>query len=1016
MNTSVISPSGLEILPSLHAREDYKRTPFVDHRLELSTAAKQHIQGMPTPWGWPGLSEALYYRSYSREMKNGKQETWADTTIRYIEGVLSIKKDFHLKRRLPWDEGRWRAYGAEMAFAAMDFQWSPPGRGIWAMGTDYVYERGAASLTNCAYVHLDVGDDLAHALGWAMDMLMCGAGVGFGVSSKHVPCQKPWGTPVVYDIPDTREGWIESYELLVRSYLNGSRPIIFTYGRIRPEGSPLKGIGGTASGPGPLIQIHGWVREAFERYLAGDFGATRLKADLANFLGVCVSMGGIRRSSEILLGSIHDDEFINLKNYDLSPERGAWGWASNNTVVLKEHEDFLALPKISDGMRRNGEPGIANLLNMQKYARFGREKPDKADGLNPCQAAWAPVLTPEGIRLFEDITVGSIIWSGQRWTKVVQKVMTGVKPVFAYKTRAGTFYGTKEHRIIQEGERVEVQDASTIDVSSGPLAEASPTDPQDVMDGMMLGDGTVHQASGNLIYLLVGNKDHDYFSSEIKDLFIEDRSRGFASKKDGIQAWIVKTTVKPSELPATYKRQVPERFYKGSSAKVRGFLRGLFTANGSVVGKESGSRVTLKASSFIVIEAVQEMLSSLGIRSYYTTNKAHDVEFENGTYLCRESYDLNVSADRHLFADLIGFLQPYKTQRLAASIKPKSQVHGRKDSFEIVSVEPRGEQEVYDITVEAAEHTYWTGGLLVSNCGEICLEPFETCIVNNTYPSRCKSFGEFARAARYATAYNSIITLLPYHRPETNQIVGRNRRIGVSIAGLADWLHATSDEHVTRALRDVYKQVRDENEKLALEAGIPPSIRLTTMKPDGSVAKLPGVSEGAHAHKFPFSIRRMSVKKDHPIVPILKAAGYPWEPTATQPHLEVNFEFPISAPDGARTTKTQTIWEQLSIAVMMQREWADNAVSITGEFDPVTEGEDVVRATGRSIPMLKSFSVLPRSAGVYKQMPYEEITKEEFEKRRSVLKPLDMSGFHGDGEDERFCQGGLCTTPIAPKH
>ena len=996
-----------EIVPSAWAMEDFKRTPFVDHRLTLDSSVLGSMRSMPAPWGWTGLSEALYYRSYSRQKANGAQEAWPDTVVRFVEGVLSVRKDHCLKRRLPWDDGEWRDYGAKMAEAAARFDWSPPGRGLWAMGTDYVYERGAAALINCAYVHLDSGRDLAHCLGWGMDMLMCGAGVGFGVTSKPVSISAPSGQTLVYDVRDTRESWVESYELLVRSYLSGSNPIEFRYGRIRKEGLPLKGIGGSASGPDPLIKIHTWARESLERYMRGDFGATRLKADLANFLGVCVSMGGIRRSSEILLGSIHDDEFLSLKDYEIHPERCGWGWASNNTVLLETHEDFLAIPRIAEGVRRNGEPGVANLVTMRKFARFGREFSDAAIGLNPCQPAWATLLTPDGIRTMGEVSVGDVIWSGQRWTKVTRKIPTGVKQVFAYKTRAGTFYGTENHRVVQEGEKVEVKDAEAIDVTTCYQRVMGEIDPHDVMDGLVFGDGSKHKASNDLVYLTVGKDDHDWLASEVGNLFIEDRSVSFASGKSSeceIQAWVVETTLSGDEVPKTYERVVPDRFVQGSSGKVRGFLRGLFSANGSVVG---GCRATLKASSFAVVEAVQAMLSSLGIRSYHTVNKAHDVEFDNGNYLCRESYDVNISGDRAKFLTLIGFIQQYKVEKLEATLRA---VHRVKGTFEIVERTPLGEESVYDITVDAPEHTYWTGGLLVSNCGEITLESFETCIVDNIYPSRCEGWDRLAQAARFATFYNSTVALLPTHRVETNRIVSRNRRIGVSIAGLADWLTATSDEKVTRSLRDVYKVIRSENDMRAQEAGVPSSIRVSTVKPDGSVAKLPGVSEGVHAHKFPFAIRRMSVKRSHPIIPLLQAAGYPCEPTATQPDLEVTFEFPISAPNGARTVKDQTIWEQLSIAVMMQREFSDNSVSITGEFDPETEGEDVVRALARNIPMLKSFSVLPRSTEFYKQMPYEEISREEFERRKAAVKPIDWSSFHGDGEDERFCVGGMCHT------
>jgi len=95
----------------------------------------------------------------------------------------------------------------------------------------------------------------------------------------------------------------------------------------------------------------------------------------------------LRRSAEISLGDVHDEDFINLKNYDVNPERSNIGWMSNNSVVLKadgDYEDFSYIPEMARRIRDNGEPGMINLYNIQKYGRLGKELPDKATMVNPC--------------------------------------------------------------------------------------------------------------------------------------------------------------------------------------------------------------------------------------------------------------------------------------------------------------------------------------------------------------------------------------------------------------------------------------------------------------------------------------------------------------------------------------------------------------------------------------------------------------------------------------------------------
>jgi ribonucleotide reductase, class II len=421
----------------------------------------------------------------------------------------------------------------------------------------------------------------------------------------------------------------------------------------------------------------------------------------------------VHNSAIIMFGEGDDESFLNLKNPTLNKEAmNGWRWAANNSIFAKVGMDYTRTAAIT---QKAGEPGFMWLDNAKKYGRMGELADDsRVAGFNPCQPAWAPVLTQSGIRTIGDIDAGAVVWSGKQWTRVTKKWSTGIKPVIAYKTRAGTFYGTENHRVVQDGEKIEVKDAEGIDIAPmNPefIELIEDIDTRDVMDGLVLGDGTVHKASNDLVLLIVGENDKDYFSSEVAPHLIKHRP----GVKDGY--WDIDTTIRATELPKTYERKIPDRFKRGSVAKVRGFLRGLFSANGSVVGNS----VRLKASSPSVIEDAQQMLSSIGIRSFYTINKEHD---------CKESYDLNIGPDRQLFRDSVGFIQDYKTKKLdiicdRPGKRPKT-------TFEITERVALGEHEVFDITVEAEEHTYWTGGLLVSNCAEISLESYELCVGGRT--------------------------------------------------------------------------------------------------------------------------------------------------------------------------------------------------------------------------------------------------------------------------------------------
>jgi len=151
---------------------------LVTERYHLPEDVKEKLRERPVAWGFGPLSQAVYMRTYSRIKEDGTQEGWADTIIRVVEGVMSIRKHQYetvLNKR--WDNSRWNAVAEELAIAMFEMKLLPPGRGLWAMGTEYVYERGSHALNNCGSVEVD--GSLAGAARWLMDSLMCGVGVGF---------------------------------------------------------------------------------------------------------------------------------------------------------------------------------------------------------------------------------------------------------------------------------------------------------------------------------------------------------------------------------------------------------------------------------------------------------------------------------------------------------------------------------------------------------------------------------------------------------------------------------------------------------------------------------------------------------------------------------------------------------------------------------------------------------------------------------------------------------------------
>jgi len=339
----------------------------------------------PVPWGFGALSWVVYQRTYSR---HGEQ--WWQTCRRVIEGMFTVQRVHCLSRGLPWDEQRARRDAEEAYRRLWRFQWTPPGRGLWIMGTRFLYERGGAALNNCGFVSTkDLGSDFAGPFLWMFRMSMLGVGVGFDTAGKgQVTIRRPQRTDAPHVIGDSREGWTEALERLLNAYVGrATLPSKWDTSQIRPKGAPLKSFGGMASGPAPLeamLRDLGTLLDAYE----GRPADARLIVDAMNLAGRCVVAGGIRRSAQIAFGDADDAQFLALK--DDAEKVRAYRWVSNNSIFATRGMDYG--PALRHTVR-HGEPGFFWLANARRFGRLAdgpNERDGPAAGSNPCveQTLW----------------------------------------------------------------------------------------------------------------------------------------------------------------------------------------------------------------------------------------------------------------------------------------------------------------------------------------------------------------------------------------------------------------------------------------------------------------------------------------------------------------------------------------------------------------------------------------------------------------------------------------------------
>jgi adenosylcobalamin-dependent ribonucleoside-triphosphate reductase len=367
----------------------------------LSEDFVNKYNNVPAPFGFSdagsnSLGEVTFIRTYSRVKEDGTKERWHEVCRRVIEGMYSVQKNHAKDNRLPWNDNKAQKSAQEAFQRMFELKWTPPGRGLWAFGTPMTMEkRNSASLQNCAMVSTrDIDrNDPGALFAWVMDALMLGIGVGFDTigQDKQMPIYAPTEPASIYEIPDTREGWVESVRLLINSFLRQNQPIQeFNYDLIRPLGAPIKGFGGVASGPAPLIDLHTRIRNVIGSR-AGEVLDSRAIVDIVNLIGTCVVSGNVRRSATLALGSPGDDGFINLKNPEVFPERNSydpekpgWAWMSNNSIAAEvgtKYEDYVDL--IAD----NGEPGFIWLDVARNFGRLADPadgKDSRIMGFNPC--------------------------------------------------------------------------------------------------------------------------------------------------------------------------------------------------------------------------------------------------------------------------------------------------------------------------------------------------------------------------------------------------------------------------------------------------------------------------------------------------------------------------------------------------------------------------------------------------------------------------------------------------------
>lgn len=649
---------------------------------KLSDSFINNYKRKRAPFGFNGLGELVYMRTYSRLKPDGKNEMWWETVKRVVEGTFNMQKRHIDSHSLGWNPWKAQHSAQEMYDRIFTMKFLPPGRGLWAMGTPLTEERGLfAALNNCAFVSTEnIKDDLAAPFTFLMDASMLGVGVGFdtlGAGKLIVKGSNANRQTETYQIPDTRQGWVESLRLQLESHFLGTAPVEFDYSKIREAGVAIAGFGGVSSGPAPLKDLHDKVDEILGNSAGEPISITAI-VDIMNLIGKCVVAGNVRRTAEIVFGDADSQEYLDLKNYEVNPHRAEYGWTSNNSIFAELGMDYT---EACERVKLNGEPGFAWLENMQNYSRMNN----------------------------------------------------------------GPDY--KDHRV------------------------------------------------------------------------------------------------------------------KGGNP-----------------------------------------------------------------------------------------------------------------------------------------------------CLEQSLESYELCCLVETFPNNHDSVEDYLKTLKYAYMYAKTVTLGKTHWPETNRVMLRNRRIGCSMSGLAQFISSQGLHELRKWMSEGYSSIQELDAMYSDWLAVPRSIKTTSIKPSGTVSLLAGATPGMHYPESRYYIRRMRLSINSPLIPALEKAGYSLEPAFGSEDSTLVVGIPVDVGEGIRTASELSLWEQLSLAAFIQKYWADNQVSCTVTFDPATEGDQISHALDYFQYQLKGISFLPRlDYGAYPQMPYEAIDESTYHDMLASVGRLSFGRIKGeDVVAEKFCDSDVC--------
>jgi len=968
-----------------------------------------------TPWGMLGY--ITYKRTYARRINEDDEndettEEFRDTIIRILDGCQSQLHTNFTNNELK------KAYEYLMSLKC-----SVAGRFLWQLGTKNVSKLGIMSLQNCAFVKID--EPIKPFL-WIFDVLMLGTGVGFNIQRENVDKLPPVLDKEInitrldtkdadFIVPDSREGWGSLFEKIFEAYFYKGKSFSYSTLLIRSAGTKIKGFGGTASGPEDLVKGIKNIQSIFNNRRGQKLTGVDC-LDIVNIIASIVVAGNVRRC--LPEGSkVHTNQgLINIEDIIIGDEvLTTYGYKKVSNKFIQGLQPVYSIITKNGTFNCTRNHKMAVLTEDNSYVWI------EAENLNSNNKL---ILSRCGIQGNDKITIPSIPFNSRSNRYITPEFNEEMAWFFGYLITASNIYKGKL--------RINCYNYNRLKKISKIIKK--------------FGD--------NLSLITNIDKTNNEY-------FIDISSQNFINfiKLNSIPYYINETTL---DNRFSYISGVIDGKRTNFNDSIiidfnnndyRNEFNNLLLSCG-IITKNDDSNNTITIDDQISILSIIEKNYNECIINI-TNNNDNDKNLINinqvscyATEIIEikylkdvETYDIEVEDVHEFFCN--GYLTHNSALICLGDYDDIEYLNAKRwDMGNIPNWRCMSNNSVVCEDISKLPDQFWEGykgngepyGLInldlsrkigrikdgdkypdpnvegYNPCGEQSLANYETCCLSEIFLCNIHSYEELKEIATILYRICKHSLLLKCHQEETEKIVHKNMRMGIGITG---YLQSSAEQKSW--LSDLYEYLRDYDKTYSKKIGVDTSVKLTTIKPSGTLSLLSGVCSGAHPGIYQYFIRRIRIgSNNHQLINLAKQNNYFIEYQknfdGTDDKNTQIIEFPCRYPEGTVLAKDMTAIDQLNVVKELQTNWSDNSVSVTVYYR-LNELDDIKNWLIENYTNnVKSCSFLLHNDHGFKQAPFEEITKEKYEELISKVIPITSGNIRTQTENEltNECVGGVC--------